>query len=701
MKTKTMLGNSEPHYDVTAKRWIGSDGRFTTERKANEEFALIEGAFSNPVHFNPHPTSDAINKTMGIAAALQEVLASEDKKPQPMPSDVYTAMLLSDYFMDTEGDLEQTITAPMEIGIKPLVVSCKDKEIEKQAREIVKQLYLDDVCQDMYYCIETYGQAYPLEDWSKGDLSAIYLLDPKLVWSDKVNSWAVADKNLISVLKSLQIPNFEYHGGGDQNSNMPQGVVGIPGELIRALYARKQAWKPYAMPPLRRSFRTLSSRQVLDEMVRATIEGYQNQLWVFKIGAPEKPATGKEILYLKAQIEGSAGDRTGHLVWNYDLEVEQHAPKGLDQILGGDKWDQYTIKLFTERGISVRMVSGNSTNNQDRNIELDVQILIERLISRRRQLEQWVSYLFEKIAVNNKWKTVPNVHFGSISLQDQMLIQQRIQPLYTTGLLSSKTALEGAGYDYETELANKKAEDRGLFSPPTTFAQTVVDKDGEQKTTKSNSGLPATQQRNDSTKESNREDTNASTIIFADDETSRKINEEWEKVKRGDVEPYIFIEWMIALMEGIGTNAYMLGLFNGEVGLRLQTSRLFNRPYLQGLLEDLQTVPISEYYKFDSRIEMYQQEGFKHGYMWGNQDAMQNLGYIGWRRILHPELSQSGPCQDCVADSFIIHKITEDWFDHPHGVCSIQSVLFYHNNPNVQTRLLEVPGIKTIRRKVY
>jgi len=77
-------------------------------------------------------------------------------------------------------------------------------------------------------------------------------------------------------------------------------------------------------------------------------------------------------------------------------------------------------------------------------------------------------------------------------------------------------------------------------------------------------------------------------------------------------------------------------------------------------------------------VYLYPQEGRHLAYMWGVQQAMKERGARGWRRVLHPERSEEGPCDACIADSMIIHLIDEGFFEfHPNGVCTAQGVAFY------------------------
>lgn len=45
---------------------------------------------------------------------------------------------------------------------------------------------------------------------------------------------------------------------------------------------------------------------------------------------------------------------------------------------------------------------------------------------------------------------------------------------------------------------------------------------------------------------------------------------------------------------------------------------------------------------------------------------------------MHPERSETGPCDLCIADSAILHSIGEGFFEfHPNGVCTAQGVIYY------------------------
>jgi hypothetical protein len=105
-----------------------------------------------------------------------------------------------------------------------------------------------------------------------------------------------------------------------------------------------------------------------------------------------------------------------------------------------------------------------------------------------------------------------------------------------------------------------------------------------------------------------------------------------------------------------------------------------------------------------ARFRASQYAGAVHtAYILGAQAAMQAHGASHWKRVLHPELSVSGPCPECTADAGVRHPITEPFFEfHPNGVCSAQSIMFgFGNGTHVETPIANwgIPTDAIIRRR--
>jgi len=152
---------------------------------------------------------------------------------------------------------------------------------------------------------------------------------------------------------------------------------------------------------------------------------------------------------------------------------------------------------------------------------------------------------------------------------------------------------------------------------------------------------------------------------------------------------------------------YQLGGGFGEPERgRIDSAIQWNNDYLDNFVEDLLTNSEDERIisGWKNRARLYAREGHKKGFMVGIFQAMEEHGARGWRRVLHPELSEAGPCDDCIADSRLTHPITTPFFDHVWGVCSSQSVYFYRGVGPMEIPLgfpvPYVPGEKHIVRRV-
>lgn len=89
------------------------------------------------------------------------------------------------------------------------------------------------------------------------------------------------------------------------------------------------------------------------------------------------------------------------------------------------------------------------------------------------------------------------------------------------------------------------------------------------------------------------------------------------------------------------------------------------------------------------RVAMYAREAHHLGMVIGQQQYFKEHGAKLWRRVLHPELSLTGPCPFCVADAELVHPIDMPFFDHPNGVCTTQGIAFESDSGEIE---IPVPG---------
>jgi len=387
------------------KHWRRADGRFTTEDRAlAREPEIKYGAFVERTDTERYAVIRA-------ARAIEYTITGQDPKQlresilhadltaaDPMPAAIRAMMDLADYYTKTEGDVWQVIEAPLQIGFRELIVSSKDKGVETEFKELYDELDMYKIMEGIWLCSEIYGQAYPLEVYDEDVPEGVFHLNPKNMQVGKSISfgWHSLDLqvegNWLEQLKKSVKPDLVFRSlASDFNETAQHGYVGLGAEYCKPVTHVKLPFQRYAIPPLARAYRSISTRQVLEELIRATIEGYRNQLWVFKLGDENTKVSPQKIARFVSMISDATGDRTGYLVWTYDLAVEVHAPEPIDQMLGNERWQAITAHIFRQLGMSTRIISGEAPMGSTRTgEELDIKILLARLEWLRRNCIRWL-----------------------------------------------------------------------------------------------------------------------------------------------------------------------------------------------------------------------------------------------------------------------------------------------------------------------
>lgn len=440
---------------------------------------------------------------------------------QVIPPDVEAAYRLCEYYWASEGDVRMTIQIPMEVAVRPITVTHESKDLAKEIGTLFGPNYLDldATLADMWLSRDLYGVAYPFEVWDhrvpdkaginaiargqkapfKASPQTVQCLNPKYIYCGRnpfdgslymaMSPDGPEGQQFRQQIMMEQVPPMTYNAlANDIHEHMlwAWNVWLAPGSCtpVRDL---ANSFIRYPWPSLMPTFRTLSTRQILEEMIRASIEGTRNQLWAFLLGDAGNRPTADEVRALSATVTGMSGKRTGALVWGGHLRVEVIAPK-IEEALANEKHQRLTEHFFRQRGVSMRVVSGEGTSTGgsggDLNTDgVDVKIMIERATYARGQMNRWLAQYVRKVlllsgdnamiklAMNDN---CPLVQMGDFGLEQAAQIKDSIIPLYGSGLMSPQTATRKAGMDYDQELSNHTDADKEAFQPPSVFAQSVV-----------------------------------------------------------------------------------------------------------------------------------------------------------------------------------------------------------------------------------
>ena len=726
-------------YDTASRRYRDVDGKIVSKNifraiqnlpQTNEGF----GWSAKPLFRTP--ISEAFEKYDHLllgARRLEEIITYEDRKrlptAQPIPSDIRASMNLAEFYCKTEGDVYQHIEAPIDVSVNEIEINCPDKALKEELELLYSQDYLDmwEMLYQIWMCVSQFGTAFPLEvyDEKQKQPQKIILLPPRFVWVGYYVSYGSHVGGMISpyslnplddsqrwtedLVKTTIMP-MTYNSFSPQWNEQIMKGAGIPldPQFLHPVRAKAYEFNRYPQPPLSRAYRAISTRIVFEEMVRATIEGYRNQLWLFLLGTSEHPPSPQEMAALKATLEGMAGERTGYLAWRGDLTVEQHTPKPLEQMLSNETFQAFTLQIFRMLGGNVRVVTGNPLLSQrsDSGMEIDLSLWLKRMEFMRTKVLHWEQAFRQSFVrrQNSPSMTKANekttVRFSRSLLEVSDLIEKELRPLYMLGLLSRRTPVEKAGYNFDQELAYKKAEkpDDEYFYPPPAFTQTAQSGAGPRRETTQTlpTGRPA----------DNVNPNQLKAALFDEPVREQLFSEVYaafrEMMLASEHEAAIsaFIQKLREIDERqltlIAQQAYTASGGMGELplewaSLSAQFVNSFASGFEQALLGALAQGESLE--KFLYRAMLYPQEGYKMAVINGQSYAMRERGARHWRRVLHPELTSSGPCELCVADSLIIHAIEEPFIVlHPNEACSKQELWLQYFVGGVPSIEVPVPA---------
>jgi len=583
-----------------------------------------------------------------------------------------------------EGDVFAAVVAPIELGMNGQVwVTGSDPVAVKEINGLLSAWNVMDTITAAWQDMETYSAFYVYYEWDDGVPTPIHL-SPKRVWVGPDTGFGPIGFTFLGDALQKNIELAEAPTGKRWNE-WAQSFVGKP------LDQRKMSWihflkpkhKMYPYPWLARAATPVYTRQVIEEMRLALVQGLINQLWVMTI---ENPLPG-EVSKLKSVIASNRAERVGFLLWRAGLSVENYTPESVESLLLPDSWWAATLDIFRRMGRPVRIISGESPQRGGQggsDAEIDTRIAQNKAMSHRDVVakrivldivRQWAertnSPAMKKMLAEGGIKA----HMTPIELFLGDALKEVWGPMWDRGMASVRTIHTALGLDTDTEEELLKGErDSGyeeIFQARQQFAQRVATPTGE--VTKSpEPGRPEGQQVTAAIKDT--QDTLLKTfdsIDDADEDEDRRVRVQ------------AFIIMLTALIKAQMREAYGKG-YSDTFGNRGVDSagiaRVFDweQAYIDGFRDDLlakidagRNVAGERY-----RVVQHVQATWRQAYMDGVFQAKAEDGWTRWQRVLRPYASKTGPCEICKADSKVWHPITEPFWDHPYGVCSAQVVRF-------------------------
>ena len=664
-----------------------------------------------------------------VQAALQ--VFDQTQEAEPPPADFLAMFRLVDYCVRTNGDVWQTINVPGEILCKPVRISCKDQGALKDWLALwggqtaldqgvtAARLDVDDLFAELFYELEQNHNVFPLEVYAGPDFQGLAMIEPTSMWVGRHYTnyalvgqagWSV--QKLADMIHPLAYSSFVT----DLNIQTSHAYrVPIRPDAMEPLFGRKFAYQRYAIPAIARAGRNILERQMLMELRRATMEGFINQLIVFTVGSDNlSPNVNANLIKAtNALLTSQSKERTGLLVLHHTAKGEVLTPNALDSMMGDETMAGQTQAILRDLGFSKFLIDGEIPGSGARASgtaeEFDVQFALERWGFKQRIVLKWLQHFSARYAHKTGnaalAKYPPIFTVDPIGIQQTQRIKEVLLPMAMGGHLDERTVIEQSGVStYEQVLANKKAEeqDRELFLPKPSFNQMTVNPDGSgpKETLSERGGRPPDAQARPSRNAARASDGNsveAQSPFPSVTDWSRDIDTQFQRMlasngTEGGTRDRIlaFVAWLMAELELKLTAAYQdgfmhwggLGDLNNTVLADAPQGLPFHQDALRGFRDELLKHTNSPMELLSLRPRALSYASASHvTYMLGVQQAMRSHGAKFWQRILHPELSQSGPCSACVEDAMVVHPIEVAFSEpHPSGVCGMQSLTFFFSD---------------------
>lgn len=642
------------------------------------------------------------------ASAANDVKRQEAKYKMSVNQRILAAMRLAEETMDLEGDLFSAIVSPIELSLQSRVwVTARDQAMMQDINDVLRAWNVQETICSAWQDMEYYSAFYLSHVWEDGVPTPIHW-SPKRVavnypggfYSQMFSYLPTNTKEMKGDAAQTALEFFEAATGKTWNE-FQQGTEGarLKPEYLTWEHFLKPRHKVYPYPWLAKAATPAYTRQIIEEMRLALVQGVMNQLWVMTI---EEPHSG-EVKRLKDVISTNRAERVGYLIWRAGLKVDIYSPTAIEQLLLPEAWWSATLDMFRRVGRPVRIVAGESPQKGGQSgneAEIDTRILQNKAMGHRQIVaEKVVLDLLRQWSKLEGGKGIQEaLAKGSISVNMtpiQLFLGEDLEkiwgPMWERGMASIRTIHAGLGIDtdFETAMLEQEKKDgyEDIYIARQQFAQRVATPAGEVTRSPEGGRPPGAQAAVDDITER---------VLAAYDQ----IDAAEERDKERNV--LAFIALLTALIRVHMTGAYREGysVVGGSRAIskdRMDAAIQWEQDYIDkfsvdllGLVEKELSVSGERY-----RASLHPLASWKRAYMDGVFQAKEEDGWRYWQRVLQPLASESGPCQVCIDDSKNWHPISEAFWDHPYGVCSAQFVKFMQTSADgwesLSREFIEVP----------
>ena len=238
---------------------------------------------------------------------------------------------------------------------------------------------------------------------------------------------------------------------------------------VQHLRRKGRSYHGWGIPYLTKCFSAIASKKRLRALDDSTTDGLINTITIFKVGDKDNPKTwsAARLSRFAQLIRNPTSSLT--VVWSYDVEVEMVGPQG-DILSFDDKYSQADRDIKEGLGIPSALITGTGGGNIA-DVWVTTLALIERLEDFRTAAATYLNQVARQIMLQTGFDNeFPVVNWSNLKLRNERHVKEFIMGMFDRGLLSVKTSIQEAGFDYDQQLQYRKDEKRDkieeIFTKP-------------------------------------------------------------------------------------------------------------------------------------------------------------------------------------------------------------------------------------------
>ncbi len=216
----------------------------------------------------------------------------------------------------------------------------------------------------------------------------------------------------------------------------------------------KADYEDWATPQIYPAYKEVMFKRLMRQGEISAMESIKHSITLIKLGDTKEGFAPTEAQIERVAAALAGGSQTHHLVWDDLIKGEVLTPD-LGNIFDPKKYEEIDKDIYAALGISETVMTGQGSYA---NSFLSIKLLLEKLETIRDIIEDWLRVELKNIAATMKFKRLPQVVWGLMSLRDENAERKLWLDLYDRGIISDTTMLEQFDSDFDVELARQKVE---------------------------------------------------------------------------------------------------------------------------------------------------------------------------------------------------------------------------------------------------